>query len=168
MPTRDPANEPWGNKEEENYLAIRENELRRELSTEEAFKVGLKRQDVDACRRREGIWTEENVIQINKGHKVGKQSECMKTQFPLTQLEGTLLAQTGNKLETVSWEKISEVPDMWPRKLAFIQNLFCWLLGVVKTDGQWSRIRSWCDENSLLLSSWHTGVSGQDFIRGAT
>lgn len=95
VPTRDPANEPWGNKGEENYLAIRENELRGELSTEEAFKVGLKRQDVDARRRREGIWTEENAIQINKGHKVGKQSECMKITVPFDSTVGDLIGTNG-------------------------------------------------------------------------
>lgn len=29
--------------------------MRKELSTEEAFEMGLKRQDVDACRKRESI-----------------------------------------------------------------------------------------------------------------
>lgn len=98
MPTRDPANESWGNEEEENYLAIKENELRGELSTKEAFKVGLKRQDVDAYRWGVGgsIWTEENAIQINKGHKVGKQSECMKITVPFDSTGGDLI---GNKWE---------------------------------------------------------------------
>lgn len=42
-------------KKKENYLAIRGNGLRKEFSTEEAFEMGLKRQDVDACRKRESI-----------------------------------------------------------------------------------------------------------------
>lgn len=73
----------------------------------------------------------------------------------------------------IKWEKqvgkkFQRAMAMRLRKLAFIQNLFCWALVLRRQNGQWSRIPSWCNQNSLLLSSWHTRVSGQDFTQGAT
>lgn len=113
--------------------------------------------------------TEENSIQMSKRHKVGKQREGMGTTVFFASAAEDII-DTNGKDDEKEVKLGGNFGELWlwglgSWHLLRISSAEFWVLW--RQNGQWSRILSWCEQNSLLLSSWHTGVSGQDSVQGA-